>query len=182
VHDADENSATDMSRVFSIVKRIIQQYGCSFVFADHLRKPSRFAVGEDWSLRGSTDKMAAADSVLTVKMKDKNITVNHTKSRFCEAQKTFVVGLTKPTDDSIVLKYLGDAESISTNERLNQSREFVTEKLAPGIWISRRGLVNFAKEAKVLLKEGTIEREDRNPESGKGGKSAFYRKTSTEIN
>jgi archaellum biogenesis ATPase FlaH len=187
VHSAEENSASEMSRVFGIVKSIVRQFGCAFVIADHHRKPGRNSTRQDISLRGSTDKMAVADSVLSIQSKDNKITVEHTKSRHSQAIKAFIVEIEDLDEDSTTVRYVGEAERNDRSSKLTKAQQFIEKELECEEWISRRVLIEFADEEgispkvldkalKQLVADERMEREDRPPESGRGGKSAFYRK------
>ncbi len=187
VHSAEENSASEMSRVFKRVKSIVSQFGCTIVIADHHRKPGKNSTSQDYSLRGSSDKMAIADSVLSIRSKDNRITVEHTKSRHSQAIKAFIVEIKDLDEDSTTIRYVGEAERTDKTAKLGKAQQFIEQELDCGQWTARKVLTESAKDEgippkvlgnalKQLLADGKIEREDRPPKNGKGGKSAFYRR------
>ena len=47
VHGAEENSATEMAQSFAVVKGWVREFGCSFLFADHQKKPGTFGTIPD---------------------------------------------------------------------------------------------------------------------------------------
>ncbi len=114
VHDAEENSASEMSKVFKRVKSIVSKFECTIVIADHHRKPGKNSTSQDYSLRGSSDKMAIADSVLSIRSKDNRIIVEHTKSRHSQAINPFIVEIKDLDKGSTSVRYVGEAE---TNDR-----------------------------------------------------------------
>jgi len=187
VHSAEENSASEMSRVFKRVKSIVSQFGCTIVIADHHRKPGKNSTSQDYSLRGSSDKMAIADSVLSIRSKDNRITVEHTKSRHSQAINPFIVEIEDLDKYSTTVRYVGEAERNDRSAKLSKAQQFIEQELDCEQWIARKVLIESAEEEgippkvldntlKQLVADEKIEREDRPPENGKGGKSAFYRR------
>ena len=187
VHRSEENSAKEMSKVFDIIKKIVREYRCTFLFADHQRKLNQFGGGQDQLLRGSTEKMAFVDTVLSLKRKNNLLIVEHSKSRFDEAVPSFIIEIKDPIpDESTQVTYVGEAEGRLQEERLRTVGDFLKSVLGNRQWISRKDLVEKSKiipisekmmdEAlKNHLESGLIERDDRKPMYGPGGKAAFYR-------
>jgi hypothetical protein len=95
VHKANENSSTEMAQVFSVIKGLVKEFKCSFFFADHEHKGIyNQQVEVDPSsndLRGSNEKGAFADSVLSLRKKGADLFLYHTKSRHAEAQLPLLV-------------------------------------------------------------------------------------------
>jgi RecA-family ATPase len=98
IHRGEENSSTEMSGVFKTVKNLIRQFNCSFLFADHEGKaayhydpkvPEKEPSSND--LRGSNEKAAFVDTVLSLKRKDGELYLYHTKSRHAEAIAPFLI-------------------------------------------------------------------------------------------
>jgi KaiC/GvpD/RAD55 family RecA-like ATPase len=192
VHRAEENSAKEMAKVFAVVKTLVRDFKCSFLIADHQRKMTQFVEGQNL-LRGSTEKSAFTDSLFTLKKKDECLIVEHSKSRFVEAVPSFLVKIQDPSDDSTQVIYIGEAEQKLFEERLKTVGDFIKSILNDGQWHSRKDLVEKSrliqisdKQVDIGLKNyvesGIIEREDRKPYSGPGGKQAFYRWKSIEAN
>jgi hypothetical protein len=175
-----------MSKVFKRVKSIVSQYGCTIVIADHHRKPGRNSTSQDYSLRGSSDKMAIADSVLSIRSKDNRITVEHTKSRHSQAITDFIVEIEDLGKDSTSVRYVGEAERNDRSAKLSKAQQLIEQELDCEQWIARKALIESAEEEEIprkvldnllkqLVADKKIDREDRPPENGKGGKSAFYK-------
>jgi len=185
VHRAEENSASEMAQVFKAVKALIREFGCAFLFADHQRKPGGFGVSLDLLLRGSSEKAAFVDTLLSLQRKEGTLIVEHSKSRYAEPIPAFVVRIEDTGPEATAVVYGGEAEQIKQAARQEAAREFLTAALGTGDWIARKDLVEQAKEAEVSEKaldevlkalegEGSVERENRKPDSGRGGKAAFY--------
>ncbi len=129
VHDAEENSASEMSKVFKRVKSIVSQFGCTIVIADHHRKPGKNSTSQDYSLRGSSDKMAIADSVLSIRSKDNRIIVEHTKSRHSQAINPFIVEIEDLDEGSTSGRYVGAAETNDRRAKLSKAQQFIEQEL-----------------------------------------------------
>lgn len=186
VHRAEENSASEMAQVFKAVKDLIREFGCTFLFADHQRKPGYFGASLDLLLRGSSEKAAFVDTLLSLQRKEGTLIVEHSKSRYAEPVPAFVVRIEDMGAGATAVLYGGEAEQIKQAARQEAAREFLKTALSCEDWIARKTLVEQAKEAgvsekaldealKTLEVEGKVEREDRKPEEGRGGKAAYYR-------
>ena len=93
VHSANENDASEMSRVFARFSALRNTYGCAIVLIDHLRKKG-LINDEAEMLRGSTDKRNWPDSILFASPSENgSFTVSHIKSRYGEALPEFTVQL-----------------------------------------------------------------------------------------
>jgi hypothetical protein len=192
VHNAEENSAKEMSKVFAVIKTLVRDFKCSFLIADHQRKMTQFGDGQNL-LRGSTEKSAFTDSLFTLKKKDDYLIVEHSKSRFVEAIPSFMVKIQDPSPDSTQVLYNGDAEPKLLEERLRTVWDCVKSALSDGQWYSRKDLVEKGKVIQISPKQidetlknyfasGILERDDRKPFTGPGGKQAFYRLKSADSN
>lgn len=187
VHSAEENSAKEMAEVFGVVKGLVREFKCSFLFADHQRKPGHFNVSSDLLLRGSTEKVAFIDSLLSLQRKENHLIVDHSKSRHDEAIPAFIVRLEDDLSKTATrVYYAGEAEGVKQQERQETARVFLTSALNESEFIPRKSIIEKAKDLgisekvidetlKLLEEDCQIEREDRKPELGRGGKSAFYK-------
>lgn len=112
VHKGNENSSTEMARVFSEVKKITREFGCSVIFADHEHKgiygeeDTREPSSND--LRGSNEKGAFADSILSLKKIKSDLYLYHTKSRWAEAIFPILVKIEDKDETSTVVSGYGD--------------------------------------------------------------------------
>lgn len=186
VHHAEENSATQMSQVFAEVKEIVREFGSSFLFADHQRKPSGFGMNLDMMLRGSSEKAAFVDTLLSLQRKNNNIIIEHSKSRCDVAVPSFAVNIIDPEPEATSVVYVGEAEELKQQIRQEAAREYIISNLPADEWVARKTLLEQAKEAgihekaldetlKIMTEEGLVDRENRKNKEGRGGKSAFYR-------
>ncbi len=95
VHRAAENSADEMKLVFAEVKKIVDEFGLTVIFADHVSKQALSSDPKDQhdptsaDLRGSNEKGAFCDSILNIYKKDGGLIVHHTASRWTEAMSPF---------------------------------------------------------------------------------------------
>jgi len=187
VHHAEENSSTAMAQVFKIVKGITREFGCAVVFADHQRKPGQIQVGLDHMLRGSSEKAAFVDTLLSLKRKGGELIVEHSKSRYREAYPSFLLQIHDPSPDSTAVLHCGDASEAMKRDRLEKATSFIQEQLsANGQWMSGIEIRDAAKSSgvgrnaftealKTMVEDGVVERDNRKPTEGRGGKQAFYR-------
>lgn len=96
IHRGSENSSTEMSLVFGEFKKLMREFDCTFVIADHEGKQVYWSEIEDKEpssndLRGSNEKAAFADSVLSLRKKKGDLFLYHTKSRFIEASSPIMI-------------------------------------------------------------------------------------------
>ncbi len=92
-HGADENSASEMAHVSAAVQQIIRDFETSVVFADHVRKLAGTPGALDLSLRGSTEKAAFVDSLLSLRKERGHLVVEHSKSRWAQPAPAFEVAI-----------------------------------------------------------------------------------------
>jgi hypothetical protein len=190
LHRADENSATDMAKVFETVKGLVRRFKCLFVFADHHRKPGILESSGDSSLRGSSEKVAFVDTLLSLKKSGEKTIVEHSKARSARPVDAFEFVLDEPVEGKLTIRVLGDHETIKRIEKHARAAEFIKEVLADGQWKSRPELLEMALQRllpeKALdgalrdLVPTVVERDDRSPqEGGRGGKIAHFRLRTT---
>ncbi len=185
VHNAEENSATEMAQVFRCLKGLMQQFGCSFVIADHQRKPGQFQVSPQHLLRGSSEKVASTDSLLSLRQNGDYVEVYHSKSRSGIPIESFMFSVEDPDDATTVLSYHGEITANYSASRSARAKEAVTAILREANGSSRKSLVEEAKKhglsekaldsaLKLLEESGDIRRKDRKAADGRGGKAAYY--------
>lgn len=190
MHGVEENSASEMSRVFKIVKGIVRDFQCLVVFADHQRKPGPFAGSLSFALRGTSEKVAFVDTLVSLRKTRGHLIVEHSKSRFAEPVASFLLEIEDIAPDATQVVYAGDAEQANQEARQEAAREFLETELPPDEWVPRKVLADKAKEAKIsakildqtlkdLVVEGWAERDDRKTDTGRGGKAAYYRRKPT---
>lgn len=103
VHNAKENDATEMSEVFSTLRRL-HKAGINVLLTHHNRKGKSENAGED--MRGSSDIFAAVDCNLAVSRSGNDLIVKQVKLR--TAQELGDISLeVEAADDSMILKFLG---------------------------------------------------------------------------
>ena len=146
-HRGQENSATEMAVVFDAVKRIVHKYHCFIVFADHQKKVGQFVPSADQLLRGSSEKAAFVDTLLSIQTKKDAIFVEHSKSRWGKAVQAFAVAIQDNEDETaITVKYLGRAEEIREAAKQKPVLDFLQGALTTK-WQSRSDLMKRAAAA-----------------------------------
>ncbi len=186
IHRAEENSAKEMSRVHSNIKYLMNSLNVSFVFADHVRKQSGKNQSAGLALRGSSDKWAFVDSLISVSKNQRQITVSHVKSRFAEPQPPVVVNLSSTEQGAIELVFDHQLTPYMGDSKLDDAIDFVLD-LVTEKWISRKEVQTMAEEnsfnsgvidraLRELVDRQELELEKRN-KPGRGAPQNFYRRT-----
>ena len=101
LHSRNENDSGEVAFLFDVLKKLARTYHCSFVILDHERKSSNYTPEgtvepSSDDLRGSNDKGAAADAVVSIKEKKGELYLYHTKVRYA---KPFLPVLVQIEDD-----------------------------------------------------------------------------------
>ncbi len=185
-HSAEENSASEMKRVFESVKELVREHHCFFVFADHNRKPGENATSSQHALRGSSEKSAAVDCQLSVSQAGDVLKVEHSKSRYGREIPAFTFKLREPRLGKIQLVYAGDVREARVSEQVQRAVPVILDCLSERDLVARKDIVSKGQGGGVgeklidnglkhLVNEGKIERVDKRPDGGRGSKSAFYR-------
>jgi len=187
VHRAQENSATEMAAVFDTVKRLVREFRCAFTFSDHQRKLSQLVVSQDQHLRGSGEKAAFTDTLLSMQ-KDSHhevLIVEHSKSRFAQPVPAFLVQIKDTGAEQTSVAYVGEARAVKQTARDEVAKAFLERALCGQESITRQQLVKWGTETgisekaidkalKALVKDGCVER-DKGEQEGRGGKPAIFR-------
>jgi len=184
MHQSDENSATEMARVSETIMIFRQRFGCSFFIADHTRKEGQ-ARRPDSMLRGSSEKLAFIDSLLTVSHKEDCVVVEHAKSRFAQSIPSFLVEITDPSDDETLVAFRGEADQGLRSKKEDRAIIFLKTQIDTR-WVGRKILIKNALTNSIpgklldrvlsnLVENGTIERKKAQSKTGRGGKQHFYR-------
>lgn len=187
VFKGEENSASEMAGVFNEVKKIVRDYKCAILFADHQKKVSMPGGTGDQLLRGSSEKTAFVDTLLSLQRKEDTLFIEHSKSRFAEPVPAFAVKIEDNHDKThTTVRYVGDAEPLRQAARLEPAFEFLAGQFIGDQWLSRQDLVDRGKEKEIqakliddalqaLYEQGKLEKDRRKPEAGPGGARVFFR-------
>lgn len=166
VNSAKENDSTEMSKVFSVVKGLMDRTGIACIFAHHTRK-GRSQSGQD--IRGSGDIRAFADyTLIASKGKDKTINVLHDKSRWSEPVNPFVVSLVRQ-EESLSLVFDGQVKE------KQDEYEFVIEQLSSGDK-TRQELVDLVTDNKICSTRNLDRLVGKMVDNGKVSKTRLGRK------
>lgn len=114
IHDKDENSANEMAKVFSALRKLNSK-GIAVIFTHHNRKQSMFRGRISENMRGSSDILASVDSHLAVERNDNQITINHTKSRYEKEVPPFKLEV-KDDETKMEFEYLGEIDEKETKQ------------------------------------------------------------------
>ena len=109
IHDADENSAREMSKVFEYL-RIFTKNGIAVLVTQHHRKQGQHSSGGASEMRGSSDILAAVDAHVGVTRKKLYLTFNQTKQRYAMELEPFQVKVSA-TENDFTFEYLGMVDS-----------------------------------------------------------------------
>lgn len=190
VHSSDENSASEMSKVNGVLKCLKDEFGCTFILIDHQKKPGQSETASANQLRGSSEKSAFLDSLLSVRMEGEKIHVHHSKSRSCVAHPDFSV-LLQDHGGATSVTYVGEDTSSPVFGRADLAGftiAYIMKTLGSGESISRQQLIQGAdldrmsiksidENLKSLVASDVIERQEIKLGEGRGGPAAFYRLT-----
>jgi predicted ATP-dependent serine protease len=185
-HSVEENSASDMLEVFAAIKTIVRKHSCSFVIADHIRKPNPMSSRQESVVRGSSDKAAFVDSLLSIAADGDAAVITPTKSRFGRPVPSFAITIDDLNDFQTVVKYAGEVSETQRTSSSTAAEKLVNSLLAEEGELTRQKLVEHAREGgisekkldstlKLLCDNSTIQREDRKSSNGRGGPAAVYR-------
>jgi len=116
VHHLEENSSKDMTHFFDdIIKPLVQDYGCSFLFIDHESKSLiNLKTGKDYKmsggkrLRGSSAKGDSVDTMLSLSHSDKYLILEHSKARFYTPVKPIALSIDDIGPDATKVVSLGE--------------------------------------------------------------------------
>ena len=147
IHTNNENDAGEMASLFGIFKRWMNEYGCSFVFCHHQRKPGPIGNAPSTMYRGSSEIRAFVDTHLDLrksKSQEGVFTVDHVKSRYAEPVAPFDVEIFDLGEDAIQLRHLGDS-SARIEDKLDKATEFIQSLMEDGQWHSRQEIEEKGK-------------------------------------
>lgn len=131
LHSGEENSATEIAKAFSGMRRLVSNDRAIIVIHHH-RKPQGFGkkTGSQ-SIRGSSDILAAVDSHLAIDRKETEITVTQTKMRLQPELKPFKAALVPTPEGPLSFAYQG--EDTSENDRIQEAYDEIKAALAESI-------------------------------------------------
>jgi len=169
VHQGNENDAGDMARIFGIVKGWMGEYGCSFVFCHHRKKPGMVGSDPASMYRGSSEIRAFVDVHLDLRAirGEKGVfTVEHSKARYAEPVPAFNVEIVDVAEDATMVRYAGEPKT-QTQEKLADAQEFILSLAADREWHSRKEILEKGVEQghkrdtldaarKLLLEAGDV--------------------------
>lgn len=187
VHRADENSSVAMAAVFSKVKELVRDSNRTVVIADHQRKPGAIPISPEHLVRGSSEKLAFADSLLVLQKRSSGErTVKHVKSRYGQEIEAFEVEILDTDLNSTVVRYCGCSKDMEEKTKYGHIREFVLEELSADQGSrSRQELIDLGKAQEIavkqldhvlkqMTKQQVIQAVREKPSEGRGGLTTWY--------
>lgn len=187
IHNADENSAKDMSKVFQKLRAFTKQDIAVLVTQHHRKMGANGDMGAGNNLRGSSDILAAIDSHIGVNRKDNlYLTFTQDKQRYDVELDPFQVKVNvdddgfqfeylglfrKPADKSAIL-YSAVIDSLTEHAELLQGE--LQEKLA------ERGVATNEHELRKLLNRWVAEGALPQPKKGRGTSKIFWVEDSSD--
>ncbi len=140
IHNADENSARDMSQVFNQLRRFTRN-SIAVLVTQHNRKQGAFNGGAGNEMRGSSDILAAVDAHIGVTRKNKwYLVFDQTKQRYDVELDPFQVKVAVD-DKSFGFEYLG-----------------TIKPHADGLEILRTAVITLLKEHEQLMQKAIAEK------------------------
>jgi len=110
IHDSDENSAGEMSRVTEALSRIARDLNCAIVIAHHARKKGLTLNEPGDRIRGTSEIKAALDVHLFVsREKGGAIKIRHDKARFGKTVDSLLVKLAEKEDGQLRFEAVKEA-------------------------------------------------------------------------
>jgi len=108
VHELEENSSGDMSKLFRQLRRF-KAKGIAVLITHHNRKPGSSQGSSRHEMRGSSSILASADSQVALSRDDDLVTVEQGKQRFEKELKPFDLRVSD-SKDKFSFTYLGSSE------------------------------------------------------------------------
>ena len=105
VHDSDENSAREMSKVFAQLRKFTKEH-IAVLITQHHRKTGKNDTSGASEMRGSSDILAAVDSHIAVRRDKFSLTFNQEKQRYDRELEPFKVNVVAD-DNSFEFEYDG---------------------------------------------------------------------------
>lgn len=149
IHASDENSATDMARVFNLLKQFNIE-GLTVVFTHHNRKQGMFRSNPSQDMRGSSDILASVDCHLAVerKFKDDYLVLTQTKLRQGEEIKPFKLSVIND-EQELRFEFAGEVDEVQTKKA--DMKEAIKDIL------EKEGRPMFGKELSEILRSTGVE-------------------------
>lgn len=144
-HNADENSAREMSEVFRYFARFKEKKISTLIIC-HNRKPDLRSKAAEYtaqriaatSVRGSSDIMAACDYHLAIQSYNNTISIINTKNRFDEEVHPFKAKFTKVSQTKSEWSYNGMIET--KEEARDRLKSLVYEEILDSGTINQKNL------------------------------------------
>jgi len=152
-HDAKENDASEMARVFECLKKLPNS-GISVIFNQHHRKEGKNKGDPGEAMRGSTDILAAVDCHLVVEKADDTITILQSKLRMGkQLDETVQLLLDCSQSSKVFFRYLGGVRKRGRKEEVIKKE---IKKLLVSKKQNQKGLYKEMKANGVKVSEKSL--------------------------
>lgn len=146
IHSGDENEARHIAKVMNAFRKLTN-YKTTVLFIHHNRKEGLRAQSTTNSMRGSSDILAALDSLLQVsKLPDTTLNITQSKLRQDEEVKPFRVKvIIDKGNNTMQFVYAGDGEKSGVS--VYETKELILEILEERGQLSRQEALEELKES-----------------------------------
>lgn len=158
VHEADENSSTEMQKIMDLFKKITRQ-NITVIFTHHHRKKAPFSSKNDSaeSSRGSTAINAAVSGHISLDEIDKDgqkfLVISHLKSKVGEKIQPFDILITTGPD-SVNFQYVGEHQA--SEQALTEAKSrILSEVQERAELLGRKDFINLKVGGATTIKEAT---------------------------
>lgn len=125
IHGEDENAATSMARVFSLLKNFNKE-GITVIFTHHNRKQGMLRANPSQDMRGSSDILASVDCHLAIEHKSDFLMITQTKLRQEEEIKPFKLQIVGDANEQ---KYVFSGEIDNAQEKRGKFKDAIQDFL-----------------------------------------------------
>lgn len=146
IHSEDENDASKMARVFSLLKQFNKER-LTVIFTHHNRKQGAFR-NPSQDMRGSSDILASLDCHLAIERKEGYITITQTKLRQEQEIIPIKVGVINE-ENEFRFEYWGEVDEVQTKK--DDAKKAIKDIL------SQENKVMYKKEIFEAIKNGRLD-------------------------
>lgn len=128
LHSGEENSATEIARAFSGMRKLVDNDRAIIVIHHHRKPRNAGKKSNSQSIRGSSDILAAVDTHLAIDREETEITVTQSKMRLQPELPPFKANLVPTLEGGVSFAYQGI--DTSENDRLIEAYDAIKVALA----------------------------------------------------
>jgi hypothetical protein len=148
VHSGDENSATEMAKVFSDLQNF-KKNNLSLIIAHHNRKLGKNISNPSEDMRGSSEILAFVDAAISVKkeLDKKEILVTPFKLRTDEESVAFKIHIPEKDEQNFRFEYIGLYEKKEKKSKPQIAKESIAQIFTENDnkELNQKGIINLLK-------------------------------------